>query len=89
MAVAAKLRQDSTKGPITNFIIDLLKLVLHSMNFTFNFDHYLQTGGTAMDTALAPNYANLFMDRFEIKALTGYPLKPLAWKRFSDDIFMI
>ena len=39
------------------------------MNFNFNVDHYLQTGGTAMGTAAAPNYANLFMDRFETKAL--------------------
>ena len=86
LAVAAKLRQDPTKGPITNFILDLLKLVLHSMNFTFNGDHYLQTGGTAMGTALAPNYTNLFMDRYETKALAGYPLTPLTWKRFIDDI---
>ena len=42
-----------------------------------------------MGTALAPNYANLFMDRFETKALEKYPLKPLIWKRFIDDIFLI
>ena len=89
LAVAEKLRSDPTKTPITNFILDLLKLVLHSMNFTFNGDHYLQTGGTAMGTSLAPNYANLFMDRFETKALAGYPLKPLTWKRFIDDIFLV
>ena len=65
LAVAEKLRNDHTKTPIATFILDLLKLVLHSMNFTFNGDHYLQTGGTAMGTSLAPNYANLFMDRFE------------------------
>ena len=29
------------------------------------------------------------MDRFETKALDGYPLKPLTWKCFIDDIFMI
>ena len=78
LAVAAKLRQDPSKEPIANFILDLLKLVLHSMNFTFNGDHYLQTGDTAMGTSLAPNHANLFMDRFEMKALDGYPLKPLT-----------
>ena len=59
------------------------------MNFTFNGDHYLQTGGTAMGTSLAPNYANLFMDRFETKALAGFPQKPLTWKRFIDDIFLV
>ena len=42
-----------------------------------------------MGTAVAPNYANLFMDRFENKALDNYPLKPLIWKRFIDDIFLI
>ena len=89
LAVALKLRSDPSKTPIASFILDLLKLVLHSMNFTFNGDHYLQTGGTAMGTFLAPNYANLFMDRFETKALAGFPLKPLTWKRFIDDCFMV
>ena len=88
-AVAEKLQSDPSKGPIAPFIIELLRLVLTSMNFQFNNEHFLQTGGTAMGTALAPNYANLFMDRFETKALKGYPLKPLVWKRFIDDIFCI
>ena len=59
------------------------------MYFEFNGDFYLQTGGTAMATSLAPNYAYLFMDKFESKALAYYPLKPLIWKRFIDDIFMV
>ena len=59
------------------------------MYFEFNGDHYLQVGGTAMGTALAPNYANIFMDKFETRALENYPLKPLLWKRFIDDIFMV
>ena len=42
-----------------------------------------------MGTALAPNYANLFMDRFETKALDGWPFKPLLWLRFIDDICLI
>ena len=42
-----------------------------------------------MGTALAPNYANLFMDRFETNVLANYPLQPLIWKRFIDDIFLI
>ena len=89
LAVAAHLRQDRTKDPVTPYILQLLELVLHSMNFTFNEHHYLQTGGTAMGTALAPNYAKLVMDRFETKALDGWPLKPTLWLRFIDDIFMI
>ena len=59
------------------------------MNFNFNGDHYLQVGGTAMGTAVAPNYVILFMDRFENKGLNNWPLKPHIWLRFIDDIFMI
>ena len=43
----------------------------------------LSTNGLIIDNA------NLFMDRFETKALASYPLKPLIWKRFIDDIFLI
>ena len=42
-----------------------------------------------MDTALAPNYANLFVDRFEAKALSGLHIKPTIWLCFIDNIFMI
>ena len=87
--MADKLRSDPNKTGISNYILDLLKLVLHNMYFQFNGDHYLQIGGTAMGTALAPNYANLFMDKFKTKALKNYPLQPLIWKRFIDDIFLI
>ena len=72
--MAAQLRKDRTKDPITPYILKLLELVLHSMNFTFNDQNYLQIGGTAMGTALAPNYANLFMERFKTKALANWPL---------------
>ena len=78
LAVANQLRNDRTKDPITSFILKLLELVLCSMNFTFNVEHYLQLGGTAMGTAVvAPNYANLFMDRFETKALQNWHINPL------------
>ena len=42
-----------------------------------------------MGTAVAPNYANLFIDRFETNALDNWPTKPLLWLRFIDDIFLI
>ena len=42
------------------------------MNFEFNGEHFLQTGGTTMGTGVVPNYANIFMDRFETKALNHY-----------------
>ena len=66
--------------PLNNSIIDLLRLVLTCNNFTFNGEHYLQVGSTAMGTKAAPNYAVNFMNFFE---------KPLCWKRYIDDIFML
>ena len=89
LAVAKHLRRDPEKQKTDPHLLKLLELVLHSMSFNFNGNHYLQTGGTAMATAAAPNYANIFMDRFETKALENWPLKPLLWLRFIDDIFMI
>ena len=65
IAVADQLRSDPNKTGISNYILDLLKLVLHNMYFQFNGEHYLKIGGTTMGTALPPNYANLFMDKFE------------------------
>ena len=89
LAVADHLRADPEKQKIGPHLLKLLELVLHSMSFDFNNDHYLQIEGTAMGTGVAPNYANLFMDHFETKALENWPLKPSLWLRFIDDIFMI
>ena len=89
LAVAERLRSDSGKTLIAKFILDLLTVVIHNMNFEFYSENFLQTGATTMGTLLAPNYGNLVMDRFETRALAGYHLKPLIWKRFIDDVFMI
>ena len=44
-----------------------------------------------MGTRMAPSYANLFMASLEKQILNTAPsqLKPLIWKRYIDDIFMI
>ena len=58
-------------------------------NFTFNGGNYLQVGGTAMGTRLAPSYANLFMGQLEEKLLRNSPYKPKLYLRYIDDIFLI
>ena len=45
--------------------------------------------GKEMGTKLAPSYANLFMTKCEEKYVYTYPLQPILWKRFIDDIFFI
>ena len=74
-------------------LLELLKLVLHKNNFQFNGEHYLQIGGTAMGTKVAPSYANLFMARLEEKLLekarTDLHVELPLYLRYIDDIFFI
>ena len=42
-----------------------------------------------MGSKLAPAYANVFMGKLEDSILTDSPLKPIYYRRFIDDIFMI
>ena len=70
-------------------VIRLLNEVLTKNNFSFNGEHYLQVGGTAMGTRLAPSYANIFMGDLESQLLTQAPYEPFLWLRYIDDIFVI
>ena len=75
--------------PHNSYIIQLLEVVLTNNHFEFNGKHYHKVSGTAMDTKLAPSYANLFMTKIQEKYVYTYPLHPKLWKRFTDDIFLI
>ena len=47
----------------------------------------------AMGTPMAVNYANIFLEKLELKMLDDYEkktnLRPLIWIRYIDDIFFI
>ena len=79
----------SSLNPTNHSICKLLELVLTTNNFEFDNKDFLQVGGTAMGTKLAPSFANLFMGYFEEKYVSPYPKQPFLWKRFIDDIFII
>ena len=68
MAVSDHLRGDHEKQRIRPHI-----LKLHSLNFSFNSNYYLQIRGTTMGIPVTPIYANLFMDRSETKTLDNWP----------------
>ena len=78
-----------SRSPTNDSLIKLLKLVLGRNNFDFNEKHYLQIGGTAMGTKVAPSYANTFMGWYEDQFVYTYTPAPKVWKRFIDDIFVI
>ena len=79
----------ATENPTNTSICKLLELVLTTNNFEFDDKDFLQVGGTAMGTKLAPSFANLFMGDFEEKFVYTYRLQPFLWKRFIDDIIII
>ena len=70
-------------------ILNLLKLCLNNNDFEFNNEWFLQISGTAMGKKFAPNYANLFLAKWEQEALEKCPKKPSCYLRFLDDIFII
>lgn len=70
-------------------ILLLLSNSLKNNDFIFNDKWYLQVGGTAMGKKFAPNYANIFMAKWEKEALIKSPKQPQTYFRYLDDIFII
>ena len=62
-----------------NTMADLLGIVLKQNYFQFADRMY----------QMAPSYANIFMAELEEKLLANYPVDPLLWKRYIDDIICI
>lgn len=72
-------------------ILELLQICLNRNDFTFANLWFLQTKGTAMGKVFAPNYACLFMSRWEEAALNTAlqsGLAPSIFLRYIDDIFL-
>ncbi|CAJ0917066.1 unnamed protein product [Ranitomeya imitator] len=68
--------------------VELLTIVLYNNFFLFQDTFYLQKRGTAMDSNVAPPYANTYMTEFETSIIYRHPLfkNVSLWKRFIDDI---
>jgi hypothetical protein len=88
---ALNKRSADLKGKIpTDYLIELLGLVLEGNIFEFNGDLWQQKIGTAMGTKVAPTYACLFMGSLENKILQAWKgPAPHLWRRYIDDIFFI
>ena len=89
-AVKTALNSVSQKPIATKVIIKFLFLILTLNNFVFNGIHYLQKIGCAMGTICTPNYANIFMGKFEKTYIYPYINKfSNFYCRFIDYIFFI
>ena len=75
----------------TNYLLELLDLVLNGNIFDFNGKLYKQKIGTSMGTKVAPTYACIFMGWLEKKFLKEKwsGTMPHMWKRYIDDIFFL
>lgn len=87
------LKMRDADAPPATFLWDLAHIVLTMNYFKFENKFYHQVKGTAMGSPFAPNYANLFMGKFEMDFVYSsenafkHCLK--CWYRFIDDIFFI
>ena len=57
-------------------ITSLLEYCLRSTYFVFQGEYYEQLEGAAMGSALSPIIANMYMEEFEIRALSTSPNPP-------------
>ena len=90
--VKQRLQQDTTLPQRTCMsipqIITLLEFCLTNTYFLFQGKYYEQVQGAAMGSPISPLIANIFMEEFEVKALSTCP-HPSLWLRFVDDTFVI
>ncbi|XP_041346766.1 uncharacterized protein LOC121366350 [Gigantopelta aegis] len=70
-------------------ICHLVELCLRSTFFRFGDKLYEQTDGTAMGSPLSPTVANIFMEDFEMTAISTFHLQPKTVERYVDDTFVI
>ncbi|CAJ0933296.1 unnamed protein product [Ranitomeya imitator] len=74
------------------FCKDLLTMVLTRNFFIFEDQFFIQKRGTAMGSNMAPPYANIFMDQFEITYVyphSNFVSNIAYWRRYIDDVFLI
>ncbi|KAI8487847.1 hypothetical protein Bbelb_342950 [Branchiostoma belcheri] len=88
--VKEALEADDTLADRTNLSVDqvceLLELCLGCTYFTYKGQFYQQMHGCAMGSPVSPIVVNLYMEKFENKALSTFNDTPPAnWFRYVDD----
>ena len=80
--------QQRTSMTVKN-IICLLEFCLRSTYFTFQNLYYEQVEGAAMGSPISPIVANLYVENFEIRAISTSLHPPMMWTRFVDDTCVV
>lgn len=85
--IEAFLREQQVTSDLHRLIMDLLTFVMRNSYLTFRDTVYHQVDGTAMGTACAPTYANIYVYMKERKIIADLADAIRIYKRFLDDIF--
>ena len=87
--VRQELDNSGQRKPSAETITLLLEKLSKLNNFTFRDLNYIQIKGTAMGTRATPNFANVYMGRFEDRFVyqAHWYDYVLDWIRFIDDIY--
>ena len=67
--------------------MDLIRLCLTNTYFSYKVRIFEHTQRLAMGSPLSLIIAKIYMEHFEAKALSSFPLTPDGWKRYVDGIF--
>lgn len=92
VAIEHFLNERTDKTPPTQFLTDVVYLLLHKNFFLFENQYYLQTQGAAMGSRFSPDYACLFMGYLEERYVWNnnpFSDNVILWKRYVDDIFCL
>ena len=73
--------QQRTTMSVKN-ITSLLEFCLKSTYFTFQGKHYKQLEGAAMGSPISPIFADLYMENFEVKAISTAPHPLISGRDF-------
>ena len=81
------LRELQIPANLHKLIMDLLRFVMRNSFLTFRGTLFKQIDGTAMGTACAPIYANIYVYMKERKIIADLAGAIRLYRRFLDDIF--
>lgn len=93
LATSLKLQADITLQQRTDHsvstIMNLITLCINNMYFEYNGVFYKQRNGLAMGCPLSPALSEFYLDVFETQAIEIFDVKPVIYKRYVDDTFII